>query len=146
MPSREDLLPSEVRARVLEEHAVLRARMEALARAGRAPNELRAEIEGLLEALRRVVAIEHDLLLPTLRTIDAWGQERARRLSAWHLDVRDRVEQMRRDLSERPNEQLATHAYAFVELLREDLGSEERLHLSGELLRELPIPADLGGD
>lgn len=146
MHSTEELTPSEVRARILDEHSTLRARMESIAHEAVAPNgDLRGEVTRLLEALEHVVEVEHDLLLPTLRTIDAWGQERARRLSAWHLDIRDRIEQMRRDATARPAKELATHARAFVELLREDLATEERQHLSSELLRELPMPADLGG-
>lgn len=147
MAAHDELLPSEVRARVLREHATLKARMEAVARECReADGNLRGSIDRLVEALGVVLDVEHELLLPTLRTIDAWGAERARRLSAWHIDVRARIERIRRDVAERTPQELSGRALEFVVALRDDLAEEERLHLARELLRELPMPADLGGD
>ncbi len=147
MPEAEELLPSQVRARILREHASVRASMEAVARECRAAGgDPRPAVERLLGALVDLVALEHELLLPTLRTTDAWGQERARRLSAWHIDLRARIERVRRELAERASGELAPLARTFVVELRADLANEERTHLARELLRELPIPADLGGD
>lgn len=146
MSEGDELLPSEVRARILREHAGVRASMEAVARECRgAGEELSAALERLCAALTNLIELEHELLLPTLRTIDAWGLERARRLSAWHLELRERVEHVRRDLARGAELDLASRARSFVTELQVDLLNEERIHLARELLRELPIPADLGG-
>ncbi len=146
MSEKGDLLPSEVRARVLCEHACLRARMDAVRRAARSGGDVAAALADLFDAMLRTIELEHELLLPTLRTIDAWGAERARRLAAWHLAVRDRVACAQQEVAGRPPDELRVRAIELVAELSRELTSEERTHLSQELLRELPIPADLGGD
>lgn len=145
MAEAKELLPSEVRARVLKEHTALRFTMDRVVSEAESPGPgLREALDRLFDDVHRVVELEHDLLLPTLRTIDAWGPERARRLSAWHLDIRERLERARAESSTCSGEELASIARAFVDSLREDLATEEREHLARELLRELPLPADTG--
>ncbi len=143
---KEELLPSQVRARIVDEHQKLRRCMQATRDAadGAGQDELAASVRSLLDAALTVIEVERDLLLPTLRTIDAWGAERARRLSAWHLELRDRVDGMKSDIG-RPLAERARRARAFVDELERDLGSQERLHLAQELLSELPIRTDFGG-
>ncbi len=145
----DELLPSEVRARIVEEHRALREKMQSTyaAAAGSGRDGLRRELSALLDAAVAVVDIEDELLLPTLRTIDAWGLERARRLVAWHIDLRERVAKMRAVAADAngPLAEAAEATRGFIERLEADLGSQERLHLAKELLSELLIQTDFGG-
>lgn len=145
MAEENELLPSEVRVRVLKEHTALRFAMDRVVRDAESPDaELREALDHLLASVERVVELEHELLVPTLRKIDAWGPERARRLSAWHLDVRGRLNRVRCDSRLCSGAELSALARDFVAALREDLAAVEREHLARELLRELPLPADTG--
>jgi hypothetical protein len=139
-----DILPSQVRVRLLADHAALRQQIAKIRTSARTKKgSLVEEARALAEALRQHIDREDQLLLPTLRDIDAWGPERARRLSAWHLELRERIQALEQAFFA-PHAR--AHVIAFVDQLEEDLAHEERAHLADEILRELPIRADLGGD
>jgi hypothetical protein len=144
----DELLPSQVRARAIRAHVALRAAMQrvreaAEAAAGDGASEsLRREVGALAAAVGSVIELEEEILVPTLRGIDAWGPERARRLAAWHREERERKDELERAmLGPRP----AEAARRYVERLEGALAAHEAHHLEEELLRELPIPTDLGG-
>src|SRR5262245_22562855 len=90
------LRPSQVRARILREHATLRERVEALAdliaqlRAGSTAVLARglADAQALCCELREHIDFEDALLEPALRETDAWGSVRAERLVRHHAAQR----------------------------------------------------------
>lgn len=154
MSEEEDLLPSRVRARVLEDHGVLRghiAKVRAAAKAARGDAQeaqaFRSATLALLSALRDHLTLEDELLLPTLRTIDAWGPERAKRLEQEHEHQREVLEMTERELSDasRSIDEAVGRIEQFLDRLEKDMALEEKTSLDEELLREYPIRTDFGG-
>lgn len=149
-----EMLPSEVRARVLKDHAALRV---LIADVRRAAERVRDDAGGreafveaahtLLRALREHLALEDEILLPTLRTIDAWGPERAKRLETEHAHQREVLEMTERelDVGRRPTGETLARIEQFVDRLEKDMILEEKTDLDEELLREFPIRTDFGG-
>ena len=89
--------PTEVRAHILEDHAALREELASLERLAREVLDGRTSSAGRLrdegcrfhDALARHMQWEDAHLKPLLREIDAWGEERARRLEEEHLEQRE---------------------------------------------------------
>lgn len=154
-----ELLPSQVRARVLKDHAALRLLIADVRRAAqrarqggseRGDSEQAAFVDAahtLLRALREHLALEDEILLPTLRTIDAWGPERAKRLETEHAHQREVLEMTETQLDdpERPIGETVARMEQFVDRLEKDMMLEEKTDLDEELLREFPIRTDFGG-
>jgi len=132
--------PSEIRARVLEDHADLRVLLDAVedlavrAESGReaAVARLRERGEALAYRLRDHLALEDEQLLPLLRR--ERGAEAVEQLNAEHRDQRMVIEFIleRLDDSLRPTRLLVREIETFAELLRADMAGEEE-----EFLREL---------
>lgn len=144
----ETLLPSQVRQRVLADHeslrasiADLRARLEPQAD----PGALLEPVRALLDALEAHLALEDRILIPTLETIDAWGPERARRLSEEHASQRDVLAALRELLSMEGSWTFVPRVQRFLDRLEQDMALEEAEELDESLLGEYPLPADLGG-
>jgi iron-sulfur cluster repair protein YtfE (RIC family) len=138
--------PSEVRRRILADHERLRRdleRLEALA------NEilqdlhpplatLRVDAERLLARLRAHMHWEESYLLPALREADAWGVERAERLTRDHREQRELLDfvMVRLRDATRPAAIVAGDVCHLVELLREDMREEEQELLDERVLRD----------
>ena len=144
--------PSEVRQRVLDDHAALRARIdkvEGLARSARSRrgglDELRAEGERLLDRLGRHMRWEELHLRPALLDSDAWGRERVALLEADHAEQREILSralcQLRR--RSRPASAVAEHLLGLVAMLREDMRREEELLLDPRVLRDDVVGIDV---
>lgn len=149
-----ELLPSQVRARVLKDHAALRLLIAQVRRAAKQARDGGVDrdrfVEAahtLLRALREHLALEDEILLPTLRTIDAWGPERAKRLETEHAHQREVLEMTEYELddAERPIGETVARMEQFVDRLEKDMMLEEKTDLDEELLREFPIRTDFGG-
>lgn len=147
--------PSEVRARVLADHEMLRARLadlDALAFAVERPQpdrtqvaKLRADSEAFLSRLAKHMDWEEAYLLPELREADSWGPQRVERFLDDHREQRellamilDRV----RD-AHRPDEVVARDIRALVGLLREDMNEEESDFLDDCVLRDDIVGIDV---
>lgn len=150
----EELLPSKVRERVMEDHVALRALIADVRSAARQARDGAADRERfvesahtLLKALREHLALEDEILLPTLRSIDAWGPERAKRLEKEHAHQREVLEMTEKELddAERPIGETVARMEQFVDRLEKDMMLEEKTNLDEELLREFPIRTDFGG-
>jgi hemerythrin-like domain-containing protein len=148
----DELLPSEVRARILEEHDKLRERVAELreaakqVRSGGDVEPFREVARALIEGVRAHLDLEDEILMPTLETIDAWGPERAKRLAAEHESQRAVLRHTLGELDEggAPLEVVA-RMEQFADRLEKDMELEERTELDEELLREFPIRTDFGG-
>jgi hypothetical protein len=86
-----EITPSKVREQVMAAHGSLRDAMAKVAilvrrtQGGEPTAELlRVEASRLLEFLHSHIEMENLVLEPVLRTIDAWGPERAARLRSDH--------------------------------------------------------------
>jgi len=132
-PEEATMKPSEVRSRVLEDHADLRVLLDAVedlavrAQSGRraAINGLRERGEALAYRLRDHLALEDEHLLPLVHK--ERGGTVAEQLSAEHRDQRMVIEFIleRLDDSSRPTHLLVREISTFAELLRADMAHEE---------------------
>ena len=149
----DEILPSEVRAKILDEHAEIRGRMVAirqlLGRIEAGHEDARAPLSdatmGLFDALAKHLDHEDQLLVPILETIDAWGKERARRLSEEHEAQRMWIDRNRHRVANANPAQVVAAVETFLQRLEQDMSIEEQTTLSADLLTEYPFPVDLGG-
>lgn len=145
------MLPSEVRAKILEDHRRLRGelgRLEATAidgEIGEADAALLRELgESFLEQLAAHMRWEDQNLAPALRDADAWGEERERRLVTEHAEQRAQMRSLLDRLHEtqRDARQLAVDLLELVEWLRRDMEHEERETLDPDVLRDDVVAID----
>lgn len=144
--------PSQVRRRVLEDHANLRnllAELDALARETLSGEQLlgplRERAEALLARLAEHMRWEDRYLSQALCEADAWGRERAGVLEREHREqrafLRDAVERLRDE--ERPAPMLARELADLVERLRRDMQEEEQDLLDERVLRDDVVGVDV---
>lgn len=133
-----------VRREILDEHTELRAIIAKIRGAGD-PGCLALATAELLDRLAAHLEHEDAVLAPVLRTIDAWGPERARRLRDDHVAQRAQLAQLRRELATTPEAALASTVRAFVDALVADMESEERDVLDAALLRDDCVTVEFGG-
>jgi iron-sulfur cluster repair protein YtfE (RIC family) len=135
--------PSEVRARVLDEHVQIRAMLVELeSLAGRALDgdahggaQLRVKMIELHAVLDAHMSMEDALLYPAICDADAWGELRGERMKEEHRRQRAVLSQ----LADRERGDTATLVDALRSLardIREDMCKEERELLHPELLRD----------
>jgi hypothetical protein len=144
---------SQVRSAILEEHGRIRERLGELESLGRrvlageadrlAP--LRACARALLLALANHMGFEELHLAAALRAADSWGAERAERLDRDHREQRDLLAHVLTGLEDegRPPAVLARSLIDLVQLLREDMRSEEEALLDPRILRDDVVLIDL---
>lgn len=150
--------PSQVRGRIIRQHAALRVKLDELEAA---TAELQDGREGGLGAAERAVAlanelcqaldehlaVEDALLVPTLRQADAWGPVRADRLSQHHDEQREQLRSLAEQTEAGMSPQaLASALAALIEDLRADMAYEEREVLSPSLLRDEVTSIEGGED
>jgi iron-sulfur cluster repair protein YtfE (RIC family) len=137
--------PSEIRTRILSDHERLRGdfdRLEALVsdvRGGRAAlGTLRMDTGALLARLHAHMRWEESCLLPALREADAWGTERAERLTRDHREQRDLLAFVNARLWDeaQPAALVASDVDHLVALLRDDMREEEAELLDERVLRD----------
>jgi iron-sulfur cluster repair protein YtfE (RIC family) len=137
-----------VRQRILTEHGRLREAVGEVT-AARSHAQLTLAAQALLDLLAEHLAHEDDLLAPVLRTIDAWGGERERRLRAEHGEQRAEIARIRSTLAQpfpiEDESTLASVLRQFVDRLRSDMALEERDVLTPDLLRDDAITVEFGG-
>ncbi len=145
--------PSEVRSSILEGHERIRARLgelEALGRRvlageGERLEALRASARALLLALSNHMGFEDLHLARALRGADAWGSERAAQLERDHREQRDLLAHVLAGLDDagRPPRVLASSLVDLVQLLRDDMRSEEEALLDPRVLRDDVVGIDV---
>ena len=142
--------PSEVRDRVLHDHASLRARIRDLEGAAQASRPGDAAVlaqcaEDLLAALAAHMRWEDLYLAPALTEADAWGAERAERLAREHFEQREELAEVKariRDPGTQP-EELATRLRTLAERLLRDMEEEEAFFLDDRVLRDDVVGIDV---
>lgn len=147
-----ELMPSEVRDVVLSDHAALRARITLIKRALREAegqgNEapLRSLLPDLFAHLRSHLALEDRLLLPTLRSIDAWGPQREAAMVELHAQQRRWISDMSERMAGAATAlELVKQTKEIIDELERDMESEEKDALNEQLLRDDPISVEFGG-
>ena len=138
--------PSQVRARILEDHTALRRRLDEIERLANdvIANErchiggLRARAEDLLTTLREHMDWEDRYLAPALEDADAWGPERAALLDQDHRDQREFLGDVIERLQDQrqPAPLLASSLLDLVGHLRRDMEEEEGFFLDPDVLRD----------
>lgn len=148
------LRPSQVRARILREHATLRSRLDQLTRetaalqAGdeRAVERALALSGELLELLGDHLDLEDRVLAPVLKDADSWGDIRAARLLQHHAEQREQLHGIARSSRTQQSPMaLAALLDALIDDLRIDMDHEERSVLSTELLHDDLVTSGEGG-
>jgi hemerythrin-like domain-containing protein len=127
--------PAEVRKRVLDDHAALRAtaeEMESVARRvlggpGAPRRELGRVGEHLLESLENHIEWRDRHLLPVLRGAAGWSREREAQMRRGHREQRQVLRYLLERLRDRqrPNHLLARNFLDFSAMLRDDMTEEE---------------------
>lgn len=142
-----ELLPSEVRARVLADHDHLRGHLDATEAAadavlrsepGATP-EMRGVARRLEAAWRGYLEVEDRILVPALAEADAWGEVRVRRLAAEQDKQRLLLARVAEVASGGEPEAGARTLRDVIEELRRELEREERDVLHPNLLRDDPV-------
>lgn len=142
--------PSEVRSRVLAEHAWVRQKVDHLEGAAERciygmPGELprmQAALHDLAGVLEMHLSTEEEILLPCLREVDAWGDLRADRLHQEHQAQRREIRELERLAHTSSQEQVAKSVLEYCQALRHDMDGEERVTLSPTLLRDDVVAMD----
>ena len=142
--------PSDVRTRILAEHAVLRTlygAIEAHARAvledeDDAAGPLREHCRELCNTLLRHIELENTVLAPALHDIDAFGPVRADQLRAEHERQCSALTTMLVSIDERRDRELADEVLRLLDELRTDMAYEEGTLLHPDLLRDDPVVTD----
>lgn len=142
--------PSDVRERVLRDHAALRTTLDQLEPLARevldgAPGlreRLRDLGEKLLDALEDHMAWEDEHLAPVLRQADTWGQEREELLRRDHAEQRQVLRYVLEKIrdAERPIALIARNLLDFSAMLRSEMTHEEET-----LLDPSGVPDDSPG-
>jgi len=139
---------SEIRQTILDDHAALRglfASLRDLLRSAGGGAERDQAVRDLGSALRERFLTHLDLedryLVPALREIDAWGEERAKRVSREHDEQRARLDRLLAHLQdpERPLAELIEELDVLIRDLLEDMTHEEETVLHEDLLRDDPV-------
>jgi len=148
-----ELSPKEVRELVLADHAALRVRLDLVKRAVTGaqedgdPRQLRELLPSLLDHLSAHLDLEDQILAPTLKTIDAWGPERAERLDGEHRDQRAWIAGCRGELVKNEGDvsKLLDQAAEMIDRIEDDMDQEEKSVLDPRLLTDEIIQIDFGG-
>lgn len=147
------MLPSEIRERILQDHAVIRTRLGELVALIRrvhhadpkAARLLTQRGRSFLEFFLSHLELENRLLVPTLRDTDAWGAARAERVLREHGEQSAEARTLIEALAD-PFEsalELAEQLENFVAALEVDMAAEERGSLSRDLLRDDVVGIDV---
>jgi hypothetical protein len=132
--------PKQVRQRILDEHCELRVRLGALV-----DDPTVERVLDFVERLEAHLGVEDEILEPLLRTIDAWGPERARQLREEHAAQRRELHWIRRHVHAPNGAELRPWLRRFADRLERDMAAEERERLSAELLDDGTVRVDFGG-
>lgn len=144
------LRPSDVRARILSEHGVLRsiyAKTEECARRvldddPEAHAPLRERCRELYQTLLRHIELENAILAPALHETDAFGPVRARELLREHRRQREVLLDALDSNDARSAAELARSICSLIAELVADMAHEERALLHPDLLKDDLVTVD----
>jgi len=142
--------PSEVRARVLDEHVQIRSMLvevesiagRALSGDAHAREQLRPMALELYSRLHAHMCMEDSLLYPAICDADAWGHVRGARMREEHARQRAQLSQLASVEWRATVAELVEAVQKFAKDVREDMCNEENELLNPELLRDDVISID----
>ena len=146
--------PSEVRARILDEHTMLRGLFIDLDRLAEQASQdgdeqvesaLRERSRELCLTLGRHIELENRVLAPALREADGFGDVRAEQLLAEHAAQTRALQELLDRIGSMTVRELATAVRQLIQALRVDMFHEERALLSDDLLRDDVVDVSAGG-
>ena len=145
--------PSEVRAKILAEHAVLREHLagldaiaDRLAAGEEALDAAREAATALHRELMAHVKDEEAILLPALEEADGFGPARVEELQREHVEQREILGALLREIGAAPGAaELESRLRELVRRIREDMEHEEKVHLSAAVLKDSVITGAFGG-
>ncbi len=146
------LMPSQVRLKVLEDHARIRRQLREVraaaewARTG-APERaepMRAEARSFADLFLRHLAMEEEVLVPTLREVDIWGDARADRVLQEHEEQRETFQELMNELEREQVavSRVAQHVLSLADSIEADMIHEEETVLHEKLLKDDVINVD----
>ncbi len=136
---------NELRMRILSEHVQLREALETTLekvqragarRSGVLPPAPRREVQFLVEVLLTHIELEDRELVPVLQEIDAWGEERARRVKVEHEAHRAALRKLSQLAQSATGPELLEAAEGLFKSLLIDMAEEDRTVLHPDLLRD----------
>jgi hemerythrin-like domain-containing protein len=139
-----EILPSTIRKQILEEHDVIRLKLDALERSlknlGADSSTDTVEIIRSARALKdfflRHLALEERILRPLLLTVDAWGECRTDSMDKEHHLQRQMFEEFDQLVSTWPKDRVQAALGTLIKNLRVDMQEEEKAALHPNLLRD----------
>jgi iron-sulfur cluster repair protein YtfE (RIC family) len=143
--------PSLVRARILQDHGELCAKLETLQRlASEADGGSNAAVAPAAELTRSLfdeladhLDVEEQLLLPVLREVDAWGELRADELVKHHENQWRELKALRSRADGLSAIAIASELGVLVAALRTDMLDEDRDVLAADVLRDDVLGIDV---
>jgi hypothetical protein len=137
------MMPSEIRAELVEQHEALRA----LAREARGAaehvghdahgaDEVRWRLSAVLEALAAHNAREEALLDDVIPTVDAWGAVRASLMTMRHREEHEALRAALRDARDATAEIAAALGRTAIDRVLVHMAEEEREILAANVLRD----------
>ena len=141
------MYPSEVRTRILNEHDELRVRLDALHAASETEMDavvIRGAMHEFRDLLFAHIEREEALILPELKQVDGFGEERVRALREEHEAQRKELDALIAKVETLEGVALRSQVEGFVARLREDMSHEEQTHLSERLLKDDIVNVDVG--
>lgn len=142
-----EIYPSEARKIILNEHADLSTQLDTIeaSMAQKKFPELKTQLDKFAEAFKVHASHEEEILLPILREIDAWGEQRAINKQNEHIEQQKLIEQLSGFVLTLPENQLGTKIQEFIALFRKDIEEENKMFLDPNLLKDDPINVNFSG-
>jgi len=153
MNSKDRLTPLDVRKLMLGEHEDIRSRLDELSRSAKTlvtagPSELARVLRltrSLARHLKAQIALEAAILVPALRSADAWGEIRADKLLAQLRKRRKKLRALRRSAAKRDRATLGGHLDQYIDDRRSGMERVERESLNSNVLRDDVTGIDVSG-
>jgi len=135
--------PSEVRRIILNEHSVIRQKMQELERLTKAKNypALRESVMEFQVLFSEHLKNEETILWPIIKTVDSWGPVRIEAMNKEHAEQRKMIA----GLNDVKPEKLIQVIKDLIRVLAADMVQEEKEFLNAEILRDDVITSGFGG-
>lgn len=153
MNLKDRLTPVDVRKLMLGEHHNIRTKLDELSRSAKTlltagPNGLARVLRltrHLARDLKAQIALETAILVPTLRTVDAWGEVRANKLLVQLRKRRRKLRALRRSAAQNDHVTLGGQIDQYIDERRSGMARAERDSLNPNVLRDDLTGIDVSG-
>jgi hypothetical protein len=153
MNSTSEMTPTDVAQLIKATQTDARAKLDELSRVAKSiatagPTEFARVIRltrTLYAELKAQIAVEMELLVPALRSADAWGKVRADRLIGQLRTRRKELKSLRKSYSKAEQSTLGADIERFVDGRRAGMAAADRDTLSPNVLRDDVLGVDVNG-